>query len=83
MSKSQSCRLAGQKEPACCSALASGTCQAQNSSVTDLCTESSRLCFLLRSSILDLSNGELALLFGQLFQGIAPLPVNICVSDAI
>lgn len=83
MSKSQSCRLSGQKEPVCCSALASCTCHAQKSSMTDLCTEPNKLWFLLCFPGLDLSDGELALLFGQLFQGIVPLPVNICVSDAI
>lgn len=83
MSKSQSCRLSGLKEPVCCSALASGTCQAQKSSMTDLCTESNKLWFFLCSPGLDLSDGELAQLFGQFFQGIVPLPLNICVSDAI
>lgn len=51
--------------------------------MTDLCTEPNKLWFLPCSPGLDLSDGELALLFGQLFQGIVALPVKICVSDAI
>lgn len=83
MSQSQSWGFSGHKEPVGCSALASCTSPAQKSAVTDLCTESNKLWFLPCSPGLHLSDGELALLFGQLFQGIVSLPDNICVSDAI
>lgn len=83
MSKSQSCGLSGQKEPVCCSPLVSCTCQAQESSITDFYTKSSKLWFLRCSSGLDLSDGEIVLLLGQLFRGVVLLPVNICVSNAI
>lgn len=83
MSQSQSWGFFAQREPVGCSALASCSSQAQKSTDTDLCTDSNKLWFLPCSPGLDLSAGELALLFGQLLQGIVPLPVNICVSDAI
>lgn len=83
VSHSQSWGFSGQREPVSCSVLVSCTSQAQKSSVTDLCTEPNKLWFLPCSPGLDLSDGELALLFGQLFQGIVALPVKICVSDAI
>lgn len=83
MSQSQPWGFSAQTEPVGCSALASGTSQAHKNAATDPCTESNKLWFLPCSPGLALSDGELALLFGQLLQGIVPLPVNICVSDAI